>query len=190
MDVNKLPNTIVVIEDIGSITKLLTIILRKAGFEVVTFETGEAACEWMRENDPYGAHAWPGIGRRPEAFRQSVENPVYTAPDLQIRTGTTLHGAYYYAKAFADGRLVGEVGASRTNLDFLDIATAWVLSGYRGRGISQRLYLEMAKIAAGIGFVLRSRGYQRSGFATRAWLALARDGWATETKDGRCEQDP
>jgi DNA-binding response OmpR family regulator len=52
MDVNKLPNTIVVIEDIGSITKLLTIILRKAGFEVVTFETGEAACEWMRGNDP------------------------------------------------------------------------------------------------------------------------------------------
>ena len=46
------PNTIIVIEDIGSITKLLTIILRKAGFDVMTFETGEAACEWLRANDP------------------------------------------------------------------------------------------------------------------------------------------
>ena len=52
MNVNKLPNTIVVIEDIGSIIKLLTIILRKAGFDVATFDTGEAACEWMRENEP------------------------------------------------------------------------------------------------------------------------------------------
>jgi CheY-like chemotaxis protein len=52
MSVQTLPNTIVVIEDIGSITKLLTIIIRKAGFEVVTFETGEAACEWMREHQP------------------------------------------------------------------------------------------------------------------------------------------
>ncbi len=52
MSVIKHPNTIVVIEDIGSITKLLSIILRKAGYEVATFETGEAACEWLRDNDP------------------------------------------------------------------------------------------------------------------------------------------
>lgn len=52
MNAQKLPNTIVVIEDIGSITKLLSIILRKAGFEVETFDTGEGACEWMRTNEP------------------------------------------------------------------------------------------------------------------------------------------
>ncbi|MBR9979326.1 MAG: response regulator [Bacteroidetes bacterium] len=52
MSVQRLPNTIVIIEDIGSITKLLTIIIRKAGFDVVTFETGEAACEWMRDHYP------------------------------------------------------------------------------------------------------------------------------------------
>lgn len=52
MNVNRLLNTIVIIEDIGSITKLLTIILRKAGYDVVTFETGETACEWFRSNHP------------------------------------------------------------------------------------------------------------------------------------------
>ncbi|MCZ7557151.1 MAG: response regulator [Bacteroidia bacterium] len=52
MSVNKKSNTIVVIEDIGSITKLLSIILRKAGYEVATFDTGETACEWLRENEP------------------------------------------------------------------------------------------------------------------------------------------
>ena len=55
MSANIRSNTIVVIEDIGSITKLLSIILRKAGYEVETFETGEAACEWLRENEP-GMH--------------------------------------------------------------------------------------------------------------------------------------
>ena len=52
MSAHKRSNTIVVIEDIGSITKLLSIILRKAGYEVETFETGEAACEWLKENEP------------------------------------------------------------------------------------------------------------------------------------------
>ena len=52
MSANKHSNTIVVIEDIGSITKLLSIILRKAGYEVVTFDTGETACEWLRDNEP------------------------------------------------------------------------------------------------------------------------------------------
>ncbi len=52
MNATRRSNTIVVIEDIGSITKLLSIILRKAGFEVETFETGEAACEWLKENLP------------------------------------------------------------------------------------------------------------------------------------------
>ncbi len=52
MSAKKQLNTIVVIEDIGSITKLLSIILRKAGYEVATFDTGEAACEWLRENEP------------------------------------------------------------------------------------------------------------------------------------------
>jgi CheY-like chemotaxis protein len=52
MNATKHPNTIVVIEDIGSITKLLSIILRKAGYEVVTFEAGEPACEWLRDNEP------------------------------------------------------------------------------------------------------------------------------------------
>jgi len=52
MGATKHQNTIVVIEDIGSITKLLSIILRKAGYEVITFETGESACEWLRDNLP------------------------------------------------------------------------------------------------------------------------------------------
>lgn len=52
MSVVRHSGTIVVIEDIGSITKLLAILLRKAGFEVTTFETGESACEWLRGNDP------------------------------------------------------------------------------------------------------------------------------------------
>lgn len=52
MTVTKHSNTIVIIEDIGSITKLLSIILKKAGYAVVAFDTGEAACEWFRENEP------------------------------------------------------------------------------------------------------------------------------------------
>lgn len=52
MTATKHPNTIVIIEDIGSITKLLSIILRKAGYDAIAFDTGEAACEWFRENEP------------------------------------------------------------------------------------------------------------------------------------------
>ncbi len=52
MNVRYQKNTIAVIEDIGSITKLLAIILRKAGYEVATFDSGESACEWFVENDP------------------------------------------------------------------------------------------------------------------------------------------
>ncbi len=52
MEYTDAPNTIVVIEDIDTITKLFTILLKKAGFSVVSFATGESAVEWMKTNRP------------------------------------------------------------------------------------------------------------------------------------------
>jgi CheY-like chemotaxis protein len=46
------PNTIVLVEDIDTITKLFSIILRKANLDVRSFTTGEDACEWLANNKP------------------------------------------------------------------------------------------------------------------------------------------
>jgi two-component system cell cycle response regulator DivK len=45
-------NTICVIEDNLSIRKLYGILLKKAGFNVVEFEEGEPAVEWLENNHP------------------------------------------------------------------------------------------------------------------------------------------
>jgi CheY-like chemotaxis protein len=41
---------ICVIEDGAPIRKLIEVLLRKAGYEVVSFEQGRHAIEWLREN--------------------------------------------------------------------------------------------------------------------------------------------
>ena len=45
-------NTICVIEDNISIRKLYRILLKKAGYEVIEFDEGEPALEWLKENSP------------------------------------------------------------------------------------------------------------------------------------------
>ena len=45
-------NTICVIEDNISIRKLYGILLQKAGFDVVEFEEGEPALDWLEKNRP------------------------------------------------------------------------------------------------------------------------------------------
>ncbi len=52
MSITLHPNTIALVEDIDTITKLFTILLRKAGFDVVSFPNGEEACEWINGNQP------------------------------------------------------------------------------------------------------------------------------------------
>jgi CheY-like chemotaxis protein len=49
---NKLSNTVLIIEDNESICKLFSFLLKKAGYETTIFNTGKDACDWIDSSLP------------------------------------------------------------------------------------------------------------------------------------------
>ncbi len=52
MTVSPADRTVLIIEDIPSIAKLFSILLKKLDLDVVVFENGEDACEWLESHTP------------------------------------------------------------------------------------------------------------------------------------------
>jgi DNA-binding response OmpR family regulator len=46
---NKLPNTVLMVEDDQAVYKLFTYVLKKEGLEIVLFSKGNEACEWAKK---------------------------------------------------------------------------------------------------------------------------------------------